>query len=122
MSVQCVCGSWDHEPWQHPDRTPTTDAGRRLLEDVADMNAERGTEESTVVYRDAILAIEDEARAPLVAALDVDMVRGLNDAARTLIEQLDRHGLGNLALFEQQVEHLRGHLLSDAALSREDRP
>jgi len=82
-------------------REPSTEAGRRLLEDVADMNAERGTEESTVVYRDAILAIEDEARAPLVAALE--MVRDWQD--------LDSPE--GIAIMLHEVR---------AALSREDRP
>jgi len=35
MSVQCHCGSWDHEPWRHPttDTRPLTNAGQRLADD-----------------------------------------------------------------------------------------
>lgn len=50
-----------------------------------------------------------------------DDVRGLNDAARTLVEALERHGMVNLALFEQQIAHVRGHLFSDEMLATPDR-
>jgi len=70
MSVQCVCGSWDHEPWQHPDRTPTTEAGQTLRDHL-------NTSCPGADHWREIAAIEDEARAPLVEALE--MVRDWQD-------------------------------------------
>jgi hypothetical protein len=79
------------------DRTPTTEAGRRLAE------------HHHVIYRmkepellAGILAIEDEARAPLVAAV------------RNVIDHLDRGMFSSAVMVDLPM--LR------AALSREARP
>jgi len=49
------------------DRTPTTEAGRRLLDDLTRGSSTSQNDDAAL---DRILAIEDEARAPLVAALE----------------------------------------------------
>jgi len=86
-------------------------AARELSERILTQPSRRKASENLLAQ--AYLALLEERKVLREAA------RGLNDAARTLVEQLDQHGLANLALFEQQIGHLRGHLLSEAALQAE---
>jgi hypothetical protein len=84
------------------DRTPTTEAGRRLLEMPADIYDNAAYMESSEYVdseklRPFILAIEDEARAPLVelardvtvASTHADQQRAI-DNLRTFLSREDR--------------------------------
>ena len=84
------------------DRTPTTEAGRRLVQGHFDAAAVCGMNDAALV--DRILAIEDEARAPLVAALEDIRDLYTNDNIRP-------------ASFA-----VRAGDIAVAALSRDDRP